>query len=122
MPRKAKAKSEAAPEAPKITKTQAIRNAVKANPKMQTKDIAAMLQAEGWDIKGNLVSVVRSNMGKGKRKKKAAAVAPAAEAAPPLPKDAVSVALLQKAKKMVKNLGGVKAAKQAIDALSKLMD
>jgi hypothetical protein len=95
---------------------------VKANPKMQTKDIAAMLAAEGWDIKGNLVSVVRSKMGTGKRKKKSAPAVPAAEAAPALPKDAVSVALLQKAKKMIKDLGGVKAAKQAIDALSKLLD
>jgi hypothetical protein len=63
-------------------------------------------------------------MNKGKRKKKAAAVAatPAADSAPALPKDAVSLALLQKAKKLVKDLGGVKAAKQAIDALAQLLD
>jgi hypothetical protein len=61
-------------------------------------------------------------MNKGKREKTAAAAAPAAEAAPALRKDAVSVALLQKAKKMIKKLGGVKAGKQAIDALAQLLD
>jgi ParB-like chromosome segregation protein Spo0J len=131
MPRKAKPKTEpetnpveAAPESPTTTKKQAIKAALKANPKKSNIEIAEILLAEGWDAKPTYISVVKSNMNKGKRKKKAAAVAatPAADSAPALPKDAVSLALLQKAKKLVKDLGGVKAAKQAIDALAQLLD
>jgi hypothetical protein len=56
-----------------------------------------------------------------KRKAKAA---PAAEeaAGPVVAKDAVSVALLVKAKKLVQELGGVASAKQALNALAQLMD
>jgi hypothetical protein len=53
-----------------------------------------------------------------------AKAAPAAEeaAGPVVPKDAVSVALLVKAKKLVQELGGVKEAKIALNALAQLMD
>jgi hypothetical protein len=56
------------------------------------------------------------------KKRKKAAPAPAAEAAPVVPKDAVSIGLLQRAKKLAAQLGGIKEAKAAIDALSQLMD
>ncbi|MCY2988685.1 MAG: hypothetical protein NTY19_12565 [Planctomycetota bacterium] len=64
---------------------------------------------------------------KEKRKKKknakaAPAPAPEAAAAPALPKDAVSLALLQKAKRLVAQLGSIKEAKAAIDALAQLLD
>jgi hypothetical protein len=124
MPRKAKAAPAAEKNAPeaKVNKTAAIKAALKANPKKSNVEISELLMADGWDAKPTYISVVKSNMKKGKGKKKAAAVAPAAEAVPAVPKDAVSVALLQKAKKMIKDLGGVKAAKQAIDALAQLLD
>jgi hypothetical protein len=116
MPKKAKTT-----EAPKMTKTAAIRAALKANPKKSNQEISEILKAEGFDAKPTYISVVKSNM-KGKKKAKAApAPAPEAEA-PVVPKDAVSVALLQKAKKLAAQLGGIKEAKQAIDALSQLMD
>jgi hypothetical protein len=136
MPRKAKAKieadateakTEAAPEAaPKVargSKTAAVKAALKVNPNKLPKEIAEILQAEGWDIKAQLVSVVKSAMKAKKKAKKAAE--PAAEevsAAPQLPKDAVSVALLVKAKKLVQELGGVKEARTALNALAQLMD
>jgi hypothetical protein len=44
------------------------------------------------------------------------------EAGPVVAKDAVSVALLVKAKKLVQELGGVKEAKIALNALAQLMD
>ncbi len=62
------------------------------------------------------------NLGKGKRKKKKAAAAPAAAPSPVVPKDAVSLGLLQKAKKLAAQLRGVKVAKQALDALARLVD
>jgi hypothetical protein len=111
----------ATPEAPKITKTQAVRDAVKAHPKKPPKDIAALLQAEGWEVKPTYVSVVKSNMGAGKRKKQPVA-APVPEAGPVVPHDAVSLGLLQKAKKLAAQLGGIKEAKTAIDALAQILD
>lgn len=109
-------------EAPRGSKTAAIRAALKAHPKKAPKEIAELLHAEGWDVTAQTVSVVKSAM-KGKKKKaKKAAEAPAPEAAPALPKDAVSVGLLLKAKKLVRELGGVKEAKTALNALAQLMD
>lgn len=128
MPKKAKATepeakpAEAAPEAARGTKTAAIRAALKANPKKGPKEIAELLNAEGWDVKPQNISVVKSAM-KAKKKGKIAEPAAAPEAAAPvLPKDAVSVGLLVKAKKLVKELGGVKEARTALNALAQLMD
>jgi hypothetical protein len=42
--------------------------------------------------------------------------------APAVPQDAVSLGLLQKAKKLAAQLGGIQTAKAAMDALSQLMD
>ncbi len=127
MPRKPKTTEsetkavEAAPESPaRGTKTAAIKAALKANPKKAPKEIAELLNAEGWDVKAQNVSVVKSAMKKGKKKAKKAPPAP--EAGPAVPKDAVSVGLLVKAKKLVKELGGVKEAKNALNALAQLLD
>jgi len=59
---------------------------------------------------------------KAKKKGKKAAPVAAPEAGPVVPKDAVSVGLLIKAKKLVQELGGVKQAKTALNALAQLMD
>ncbi len=127
MPRKPKTTEsetkavEAAPESPaRGTKTAAIKAALKANPKKAPKEIAELLNAEGWDVKAQNVSVVKSAMKKGKKKAKKAPPPP--EAGPAVPKDAVSVGLLVKAKKLVKELGGVKEAKNALNALAQLLD
>jgi hypothetical protein len=123
VPKKAKAAPEAEKKdsEAKVNKTAAVKEALKANPKISTRDISELLKTRGIEVTIGYVSAIKSKM-KGKRKKKVATAAPAAEAAPARPKDAVSIALLQKAKKMVKDLGGVKAAKQAIDALAQLLD
>jgi len=125
MPRKPKTTDpeakpvDAAPEAARGTKTAAIRAAVKTYPKKGPKEIAELLNTEGWDVKPQQISVVKSAM---RAKKKKAAAAPAPEAGPVLPKDAVSVGLLVKAKKLVQELGGVKEARTALNALAQLMD
>jgi hypothetical protein len=127
MPKKAQATEpeanlvEAAPEPARGAKTAAIRAALKANRSKAPKEIAELLKAEGWDVKAQQVSVVKSNLKAKKKAKKAAPVA-APEAGPVVPKDAVSLGLLQKAKKLAAQLGGIKEAKAAIDALSQLMD
>lgn len=113
--------TEVAPAAPWGTKTAAVRAALKAHPGKLPKAIAELLQAEGWDVKPQFISVVKSNM-KGKKRKKAKAAAAAPEAAPVMPKDAVSLGLLQKAKKLAAQIGSVQEAKAALDALAQLMD
>ena len=128
MPRKAMTTEpeaelvEVAPEVAPVSKTEAIKAALNANPKSTPKEISEMLQAQGLDVSPGYVSTIKTNL-KGKTKKaQKAAAAPAPEAGPVLPKDAVSVGLLVKAKKLVQELGGVKEAKTALNALAQLMD
>jgi hypothetical protein len=110
------------PEAPRGAKTAAIRQTLIANPTKTAKEIVELLKEQGFSTTPNYVGALKTKMGK-KRKKKAKAVAPAIEpAAPAVPKDAVSIGLLQKAKKLAAQLGGIKEAKLAVDALSQLMD
>jgi len=124
MPRKPKTtEPEARPaQTARGTKTAAIKAALKTYPKKGPKEIAEQLNAEGWDVKPQSISVVKSAMKAKKKKAKKAAEASVLEAAPALPKDAVSVGLLVKAKKLVQELGGVKEAKTALNALAQLMD
>jgi hypothetical protein len=105
-------------EQPKETKAQAIRDALAADPKGMPKDIAEKLSAGGWNVSAKEVSQAKFLL-KAKTKGKKKAAAKPAEA---VPADMVSVAALQKAKKLIQELGGVKEAKQALAALSQLLD
>lgn len=119
MPRTAKA----AADQPQPNKSEQVRQALKAHPTKMPKELAELLQAEGLDVSPNFISQVKIRLGAKKKKKAVQAPAVAAQAAAPsLPKDAVSMALLQKAKKLAAQFGSLKEAKQAIDALSQLMD
>ena len=129
MPRGVKRKAEPEPmpaeveEQPRGAKTAATKQALIANPTKSPKEIAAMVTEQGFETTANYVSGVKSKMGGKTRKKKAApAVAPEAVAGPVVPKDAVSIGLLQKAKKLAAQLGGIKEAKAAIDALAQILD
>ena len=110
---------EAAPEAPRGSKTAAIKAALKANREKLPKEIAELMNAEGWDVKAQRISVVKSAL---KAKKKKAAPPPTPEAGPVVPKDAVSVGLLVKAKKLVAQFGSIEEAKAALNALAQLLD
>ena len=130
MPRKSTPAAETtapAPSAeqPQVRKSEQVRQAWRAHPRMEPKEITALLQAQGLDVTSAYVSQIKFQMNQKKGKKKAKAAAPAVAApaaAPALPKDAVSLGLLQKAKKLAVQFGSIKEAKQAIDALSQLMD
>jgi hypothetical protein len=102
-------------------KTKAIKAALKAHKEKSPKEIAEIVSASGIPTTAGQVSNVKSILAAKKKAKKAAPAA-APEAGPALPKDAVSVGLLVKAKKLVKELGGVKEAKTALNALAQLMD
>lgn len=128
MPRKPKTTEpeaqsvEAAAEAPRGAKTAAIKQALIANPKKSPKEIAELLKEQGFITTANYVGGVKSGMKAKKKGRKAAAAAPAPETAPAVPKDAVSIGLLCKAKKLVQELGGVKEARTALNALAQLLD
>jgi hypothetical protein len=112
---------EAAPEAPRGSKTAAIKAALRANRDKLPKELAELMNAQGWDVTAQRISVVKSAM-KAEKKAKKAAPAPEPEVAFEVPKDAVSIGLLVKAKKLVKELGGVQEAKAALNALAQLLD
>jgi len=132
MPRKSKATETEATESTTVetppaeakpvrgAKTAAIKQALKTHKNNSPKEIAELLTASGLPTTAGQVSNIKSLLAK-KRKTKAA---PAAEeaAGPVVAKDAVSVALLVKAKKLVQELGGVKEARTALNALAQLMD
>jgi hypothetical protein len=125
MAKKNAADATATVERPK-TKAQSIRDALAAEPKAMPKDIADKLTAEGIAVTANEVSQAKYQLkvakkkGRKKAPLKAAGATPPAAAAPA--DDLVSVAALQKAKKLVQELGGVKEARQALVALAQLLD
>jgi len=103
-------------------KTKAIKAALKAHKDKSPKEIAEIVTAAGIPTTAGQVSNVKSILAAKKKAKKAAAPAAEEAAGPVVAKDAVSVGLLVKAKKLVKELGGVASAKQALNALAQLMD
>ncbi|MCY2987811.1 MAG: hypothetical protein NTY19_08110 [Planctomycetota bacterium] len=121
MPRKAKS---ATAEQPQVRKSEQVRQAWRAHPRMEPKEITALLQAQGLELTSAYVSGIKFQMNAKKGKKPAkVAAAPITEATgPAVPKDAVSLGLLQKAKKLAAQFGSINEAKQAIDALAQLMD
>ena len=106
-------------------KTQVIRDAILAHTDKSPKEIADMLQQEGWRVKASYVSTVKFHLNNpkgGKKKRAARSAAPAAVATPAVSGDAVSLALLRKAKKLAADLGGVQQARAAINALAEIID
>ena len=102
-----------------VNKTQAVKDYLAQHRKDAPKDVAAALRAQGLDVSSAYVSGIKLQMNKkqGGRKK----VEPASEVERVLAKDAVSVGLLQRAKKLAAQLGGIKEAKAAIDALAQIL-
>ena len=125
MAKKKEAEATAIVEKPK-SKAQSIRDALAAEPKAMPKDIADKLIAEGISVTANEVSQAKYQLKVAKKKRRQKAAPKAAAATPPAAVapagDLVSVAALQKAKKLVQELGGVKEARQALVALAQLLD
>ncbi len=130
MPRKKADEIAALAEKPK-SKSQRIREALDADPQAMPKALADALTAEGFSVSANDVSQAKYLMKQAEKKggakvkvvktkstAKGKAAAPAAGPA----SDLVSVAALQKAKKLIQELGGVTEAKQALQALAQLLD
>lgn len=121
VPTEASPSPPAAAAAP-VNKTQAVREYLAKHRTATPKEISAALKAQGVEVSSTYVSGIKCQVNRKPGSRKQAKPAPAPEAVPAVPSDAVSLGLLQKAKKLAAQLGGVKAAKAAIDALSQLMD
>lgn len=109
-------------------KTAAIKRALRKHKNKSPKEIAELLTAAGLPTKGSQVSNVKSFMAS-KRKVKTAPTAAEETAAAKetaavfdVSSDAVSLAALQKAKKLIQELGGVANARRALNALGRLLD
>lgn len=99
-----------------VNKTQAIKDALAANPDKLPKELSALLKEQGVDASAAYVSTVKSALKKKKGGRRGPKPAAASSG------DGLSLATLVAAKKLAAQLGGVAEAKRAIDALSKLVD
>ena len=110
-------------EQPETNKTQAVKDYLKQNRGALPTAVSEALKAQGVDVSPKYVSNIKFKLGIKKPRKKATAkqeeARPAADA---VPTDMISVSALQKAKKLVQEIGGVQQAKQALTALAQLLD
>ncbi|TVS20684.1 MAG: hypothetical protein EA424_02725 [Planctomycetaceae bacterium] len=107
---------------PKKSKTAVIIAALQAHPDKMPKELAELLQAEGWDINAQRISTIKSKL-KAEQKMSPTASTVAPKKAPtPKADDAISFDSLKKAKQMAEQLGGIQQAKAAIAALAELVD
>jgi hypothetical protein len=123
-----------ATQSPKGTKTAAIKAALNAHPAKPPKEIAELLRSDGWDVKPQHISVVKSNL-KAETKKAAppsartrtttpasqATAAPAKQAAPAASRSDIPFETLRRAKELSNQLGGIQQAKKTLDALAQLI-
>lgn len=115
---------------PPITKTAAITAALDAHPDKTPKEIAEIMQAEGWDVDSRSIRGVKSKRkdrkmrGARQRPTPAPTRPPIAKSVPPvtLTEDDVSFEALIQAKQLAEQLGGIHQAKAAIAALAELVD
>lgn len=103
------------------SKAQIIRDALTSDPDIMPKEIAERLSAQGLKVSAQEVSQVKYQL-KTEKKTRGPKTARKTVAAAPRTDDMISVAALQKAKKLVQELGGVDEAKQALVALGQLLD
>jgi len=139
--RKAAAKSKKSSEAPaasaegapqesapaSVNKAKAVREALVKNPKGSPKEISAALKAEGVDVSPTYVSLIKWQAKQSKRKAKKTAPSAEAAASPRAASggkasETITVESLIQAKKLAEALGGVEVARQALAALSRIMD
>jgi uncharacterized protein YneF (UPF0154 family) len=111
-------------------RTLAIMQALRDNPRKPPRVISAILQEQGVDASAEYVGKIKYKMKRRGRKRMKAVAAGATETAteagtaiaPAVANDAVSVALLCKAKKLAAEFSSIKEAKAVIAALAQLLD
>jgi len=114
----------------KVNKSQQIRDYKKAHPRQKPKQIAEALGKEGVDVSAQFVSTVLSSAKKKKKKSRTKGSSQGKEASQrrATGKRAgaggrqVTFESLLRAKKIVKEMGGIKEARKALDALEELIE
>ena len=95
------------------TKAQAIRDEFSSRgASARPKDVIAALKSKGVVVSSAQVSNIKASLGKKKRGRKAAAAHSS--------NGMISLDILVEAKKLAARIGGIDAARKALDALSKL--
>lgn len=117
----------AAPAEDKVNKTRAVKDYQAAHPNAGPTEISTALKEQGIEVTPTYVSGIRVKLKVKKQQKKAArqvtlATPAAAVAVAQVADDSVSLESLRKAKALVRELGGVDQARQALKALSVLLD
>ena len=98
-----------------VSKSEEVRQLLKANPKITVKEAAAALGEKGITISENLFYYVKGQM-KGRKKKARQVVSKVATATHTTKSDALATIL--KVKKLAHEVGGLKSLKALVDALS----
>jgi hypothetical protein len=100
-----------------VNKSQAIRDYINANPKSKPKEIVEALAAQGVTVSPAFVSTLRSNDKRKGRKGPGRRGRPAASAGG----GGFGLESLVQAKKLADKMGGVSKAREALDALAKIL-
>lgn len=100
-----------------VNKSQAIRDLLKTNPKITSKDAVATLKDKGIEVSDQLFYFVKGKLHgrKGRRRKAQAAVANVANNTGGSKQDALAIIL--KIKSLADEVGGMRRLKALIDAL-----
>jgi hypothetical protein len=100
-----------------VNKSQAIRELIKANPKIKASEAAAALAEKGIQIRTGLFYIVKGKLAGRKRRRKIHRD-PVAVASIGTAKKSDALATIRKVQAVAAELGGLKVLKQIVDALS----
>jgi len=107
-------KSSPEPGGGKVNKSQAIREALAANPKADSKTVIALLGEKGVKVSPTMVYYVKSKLKQARRKAKREKAAESSRRAES--KDPVELVL--RVKDLAREVGGIESLKQLVDLLA----
>jgi hypothetical protein len=105
-----------------ISKSQAVRDYLAEHPTAMPKEIApAVKSAHGLDVSPQMISMIKSKLGKkGRRRRRKVGSAPALAASRGNNSSRFSIDDLITAKKLAQQIGGIPRAQEALAALARL--
>ena len=106
--------------AAEVSKSQAIRDFFKENPKATGKEVVEGLKKKGVVVSLGLIGNVKAKAGLSKKRRKSKSRVAAVRATAPVVSQTISISALREAKKLLGEAGSVDAAIQAIKVLDGL--
>ena len=106
--------------AAEVSKSQAIRDFFKANPKATGKEVVEGLKKKGIVVSLGLIGNVKAKAGLSKKRRKSKSRVAPVRATAPVGSQTISISALREAKKLLGEAGSVDAAIQAIKVLDGL--